>query len=84
MKSLWIAAVLLMFLSPTAYAVSLNEDLATTIKLRGYDCGGRSVSHIHESRDAQGARVIRATCPNGIRYLIIVSPNGRMQVKPTS
>ncbi len=88
-RSIWmVAATLLSLLMvpfimiQSAYAVSEAEDIATTIKLRNYDCGGRAVSDISETEDENGNRVIQATCPNGRRYQITVSSDGRMQIQP--
>ena len=81
MKQIFIMAMLLIMAAPAAYAVPLAEDIATTIKLRGFDCGGRQVSNINQSQDAQGNKTIQATCPNGIRYQIHVSATGRVSVK---
>jgi len=72
---------LVLFVSP-AWAVSEAQDIATTIMLRGYACGGQQVSQIDKQADAQGNQVIRATCPNGQRYQIDVSAAGRVKVKP--
>lgn len=82
MKRILIAVLLTMFMVPAAYAVTEGEDIATTIKLRGFDCGGRAVSNISKTQDAQGNQTIRATCPNGLRYQITVTSNGRMQIQP--
>jgi hypothetical protein len=82
MKRLLMAALMTVVMVPVAQAVTMAEDLATTIKLRGYDCGGRQVSNISEQQDAQGNKIVRATCPNGIRYQITVTPEGRMRVQP--
>jgi len=60
----------------------MAEDIATTIKLRGHDCGGKQVSNINERKDGQGGTTIQATCPNGVRYQIQVSAAGRVSVKP--
>jgi predicted porin len=81
MKRTLIAILLTMLMAPAANAVTEAEDIATTIKLRGYDCGGRAVSNISETQDAQGNRTIKATCPNGVRYQITVSSVGRMNVQ---
>ena len=83
-RTTWIlaATLLSLLMIPSAYAVSQAEDIATTIKLRNYDCGGRAVSNISETEDANGNRVIQATCPNGRRYRITVSSDGRMQIQP--
>jgi len=81
MKRLLMVALLSVLMIPSAYAVSNAEDIATTIKLLNYDCGGRAVHGISETQDAKGNRVIQATCPNGVRYQIIVSSDGRMQVQ---
>ncbi|MBL4775117.1 MAG: hypothetical protein JKY87_03570 [Mariprofundus sp.] len=78
----WMIALLSILIASTAYAVPMAEDIATTIKLRGHDCGGRQVSNINEQQDAQGNKTIQATCPNGIRYQIQVSATGRVSVKP--
>jgi len=81
MKRILIALILTVLMAPAAYAVTEAEDIATTIKLRGYDCGGRAVSDISETQDEQGNRTIQATCPNGVRYQITVSSSGHMQVQ---
>jgi len=65
-----------------AFAVTQAEDIATTIMLRGQPCGGKTVSNISETKDAAGNTVIKATCPNGQRYRIDVSANGRVTVTP--
>jgi len=80
MKKIVMAALLIFTLMPAAYAVPIAEDIATTIKLRGFDCGGRQVSNIDQQQDAQGNKSIQATCPNGIRYEIQVSATGRVSV----
>ncbi|MDX8397884.1 MAG: hypothetical protein R8K49_06150 [Mariprofundaceae bacterium] len=64
------------------WAVSQAEDIATTIMLRGYACGGNQVSQISQKQDAAGYQHIRASCPNGVRYAIDVSPVGRVKVRP--
>jgi hypothetical protein len=74
--------LLLMGLVPNAWAVTDAQDIATTIKLRGYECGGDAVTNIRESTDASGTRTIVATCPNGKSYRIVVSPKGRVSVQP--
>ncbi|MDQ6969877.1 MAG: hypothetical protein Q9M16_05160 [Mariprofundus sp.] len=81
MKKIVMAALLTFTLIPAAYAVPIAEDIATTIKLRGFDCGGRQVSNINQQEDNQGNKTIQATCPNGIRYQIQVSATGRVSVK---
>ncbi len=65
-----------------AMAVTPAEDIATTILLRGYDCGGKQVRAIDQKEDARGNKIIRATCPNGVRYQINISADGRVRVKP--
>lgn len=71
-----------MFLLPVqAQAVTLAEDIATTIMLRGHPCGGSAVSQIQEQSDGAGNRTIRATCPNGNRYQVNVSRDGRVSVR---
>jgi len=82
MKRVLIAAWVTLLFIPAAGAVTEAEDIATTIKLRGYDCGGRAVHAISQSEDARGNSTIRATCPNGIRYQIVVTSDGRMRVTP--
>ncbi len=81
MKRLFMAVLMSMVMMPVAQAVTPAEDIATTIRLRGYDCG-RQVSNISEQQDAQGNKIVRATCSNGTRYQIIVTPQGRMSVQP--
>jgi len=66
----------------TAFAVTKAEDIATTIMLRGQPCGGDSVSGITETQDDAGNKTIMATCPNGQRYRIDVSHDGRVTVTP--
>jgi len=80
---LGLSALLAVALLPgTASAVTKAEDIATTIMLRGQPCGGNTVSDISESKDTEGNTTITATCPNGIRYRIDVSANGRVNVTP--
>ncbi|HXH65270.1 MAG TPA: hypothetical protein VNH42_07175, partial [Mariprofundaceae bacterium] len=74
--------LLLVGLAPNAWAVTDAQDIATTIRLRGYECGGDAVTNISESTDASGTRTILATCPNGQRYRIVVTPEGRVSVQP--
>jgi len=79
----WLIAVLPAMLLPLpAMAVTQAEDIATTIILRGQPCGGRQVSGITETRDGNGNKTIKATCPNGQRYRIDVSSAGRVVVTP--
>ena len=73
----------LVFVAPfSAMAVTEDEDIASTIMLRGYSCGGRQLSNVSERHDAKGNETIEATCPNGHRYRIVVSNNGRVTVTP--
>ena len=58
MKRLCMAVLMAVVMMPTAQAVTMAEDLATTIRLRGYDCG-RQVSNISEQQDAQGNKIVR-------------------------
>jgi len=76
---LWMLALLLV--SP-AWAVSKAEDIATTIMLRGFACGGKQVTQIQQENDGRGNQTIRATCPNGVRYQIDVSAAGQVKVHP--
>ena len=82
MRTLLMVTMALLLMAPSAHAVSSGVDVATTIKLRGYDCGGRSASNVSETRDGQGNQVITASCPNGKRYRIVVTPQGRLSVQP--
>ena len=81
MKRLCMALLTTIVLAPLAQAVTPAGDIATTIRLRGYECG-RQVSNINERVDAQDNKIVQATCPNGVRYQIIVSPQGRVSVQP--
>lgn len=74
--------MMLLFLPMQSQAVTMAEDIATTIMLRGHPCGGVTVSNIDEKRDDAGNQTIRATCPNGKRYQVNVSRDGRVSVKP--
>jgi hypothetical protein len=76
-----IVIMALLFLPVQAQAVTLAEDIATTIMLRGHPCGGSAVTQIQEQSDGAGNRTIRATCPNGNRYQVDVSSDGRVSVK---
>jgi hypothetical protein len=69
-----------LFLPVQAHAVTPAEDIATTIMLRGHPCGP-AVTQIQEQSDSTGNRTIRATCPNGYRYQVDVSSEGRVSVK---
>jgi len=80
MKVLFVIMAVL-FLPSQAQAVTQAEDVATTIMLRGHPCGGSAVSQIQEQSDSAGNRTIRATCPNGVRYQVDVSSEGRVSVK---
>ena len=81
MKKLLMAVLMSVVLIPVAQAVTPSEDIATTIRLRGYDCG-RQVSNISEQQDAQGNKIVQATCTNGTRYQITISAQGRVSVQP--
>ena len=81
MKTVLIVMALL-FLPLHAQAVTMAEDIATTIMLRGHPCGGATVSQVSEKQDGAGNRIIQATCPNGKRYQVSVSSDGRVSVKP--
>jgi hypothetical protein len=83
MKGMLVLLGMLLLPMP-AMAVTQAEDIATTIMLRGYACGGKQVRNIEERTDAAGNRTIRATCPNGKRYRIDVSSQGRVTVTPLS
>ncbi len=80
MKILWVSMALF-FLPTQVQAVTSAEDIATTIMLRGHPCGGTAVSQIEDQADGAGNRSIRATCPNGNRYQVDVSSEGRVSVK---
>ena len=82
MKKLCLVALFMVLVVPSAYAMHMDEDIAITIKLRGFDCGGNKVHNITETRDGAGNQITEATCPNGIRYRIVVTPNGRLRVQP--
>jgi hypothetical protein len=86
MKKLFLILVLCLAgippMAPKAWAVTSAQDIATTIKLMGYECGGNTVTKVSESTDASGKRTIIATCPNGQRYRIVVSPQGKVRVQP--
>jgi len=76
---LWMLALLL---ASPAWAISKAEDIATTILLRGFACGGKQVTQIQQENDGHGKQTIRATCPNGVRYQIDVSAAGQVKVHP--
>ncbi|MDT8375975.1 MAG: hypothetical protein RQ867_04455 [Mariprofundaceae bacterium] len=80
MKTLFVIMAALV-LPVQAQAVTPAEDIATTIMLRGHPCGGPAVTQIQEQSDSAGNRTIRATCPNGYRYQVDVSSDGRVSVK---
>ncbi len=81
MKVILMALLALLFLPLQTHAVTMAEDIATTIMLRGHPCGGSTVSQVEDKRDGAGNRIIRATCPNGKRYQVDVSSDGRVSVK---
>ncbi len=81
MKRILLALLAMVFMVPTAHAVSKAEDIATTIILRGHACPGRTVNNIAESMDASGNKTIQATCSNGVRYQLNVSADGRVSVQ---
>jgi hypothetical protein len=75
-------ALLAMGLPHAAQAVTAAEDIAVTIMLRGFECGGNAVTDIEESEQADGVKIITATCPNGVRYRIHITEAGRLTVEP--
>lgn len=79
---LFIAVLVGLLEASPVLAVTPAEDIATTILLRGYDCGGRQVHDIEDRTRADGSRVILATCPNGVRYRIEITADGRVRVSP--
>lgn len=81
MRNILVLAAMLLALPMAASAVTYEEDIATTIILRGYECGGRTVTNVREVTDAQGNKTIWATCPNGQRYRIDVQQE-RVRVTP--
>ncbi|MDQ6987236.1 MAG: hypothetical protein Q9M25_05495 [Mariprofundaceae bacterium] len=83
MMRVFLGSLLLCLLAAVpAFAVTKAEDVATTIMLRGQPCGGNVVSNISERKDAAGNTTITATCPNGQRYRIDVTNDGRVSVTP--
>jgi len=84
MRYTGIIILLLCAWSIPVQAVTPAEDIATTILLRGYDCGGKQARNIKEMLDAAGNKTIQATCPNGVRYQINISADGRVKVKPVN
>jgi len=81
MKRVLLALLAMVFMIPAAHAVTRAEDIATTIILRGHACPGRTVSNISERVDGAGNKTIQATCPNGARYQVNVSTDGRVSVQ---
>jgi len=75
------AFTLLVLVPMQAGAVTLAEDVATTIMLRGHECGGTAVTQVKETSDGAGNRTIHATCPNGHRFQIDITSSGRVTVK---
>ncbi|MGH8652339.1 MAG: hypothetical protein ACREYE_09270 [Gammaproteobacteria bacterium] len=76
----------LLFLFPLlvaipALAVMPEEDVATTITLRGHQCGGPA-TNVQERQDAEGNKTVVVLCPNGSRYRIDVTKDGRLTVTP--
>lgn len=82
MKSRLLIGAMLSGFAVSAPAVTPAEDIATTITLRGFACGGNKASEVKETLDAQGNKTIQATCPNGRHYLIQVSTDGKVTVTP--
>jgi len=76
----WLILTLLLAAAP-AWAVTKAEDIAAAITLRGHDCGGNQVTDIRETQTPEGGQTITARCPNGKRYQIDVSADGRLTVK---
>lgn len=81
MKARLLIGAMLSVFAVNAAAVTAAEDVATTITLRGFACGNKA-SEVKETLDAQGNKTIQATCPNGRRYLIQVSTDGKVTVTP--
>jgi len=81
MKKVLMVLLAVMFMVPAAHAVTKAEDIATTIMLRGYACPGRTVTNISEREDSSGNKTIQATCPDGGRYQINITSDGRVSVQ---
>ena len=71
-----------LFTPTIASAVDEGEDIATTIKLRGYDCPGKKVASFTKEDHTDGSKQIDATCGNGKQYRITVTSNGLLSVTP--
>ncbi|RMH52885.1 MAG: hypothetical protein D6682_00910 [Zetaproteobacteria bacterium] len=79
----WLLLGAVPILAPVAaQAVREEEDVATTIKLRGYDCPGRVVHDLTRRSRSDGGREVEATCSNGRRFRITVDGEGRLRVTP--
>ena len=76
-----IAIITGLLISINLLAVTPAEDIAATININGYACGSKA-SNIKETTDANGNKTITARCPDGKKYKIKITKNGRVSVKP--
>jgi len=77
-----IAFFIALLLSFGSYAVTIEEDIATMLILKGFDCGGKTVQKINsDMTDDNGTRLVNATCPNGNTFNISVSKKGKITVE---
>lgn len=76
-----IAIIMGLLFSTNLLAVTPAEDIAATININGYACGNKA-SNIKETTDANGNKTITARCPDGKKYRINITKNGRVSVKP--
>ena len=65
----------------SSYGVTIEEDIATMLILKGFDCGGKAVKTINsDTTNEAGNRNVNATCPNGNNFNISVSKKGKISV----
>ncbi len=77
-----ITFALALLLPFSSYAVTIEEDIATMLILKGFDCGGNAVKNINsDATDDNGTRLVNATCPNGNTFNISVSKKGKITVE---
>jgi len=82
LRKLIIALACFSITSSPVFAVEEAEDIATTIKLRGYDCPSREVQSLVKQDNPDGSKQVDAICNNGKRYRITVDTKGRLRVTP--
>ena len=83
MKHITTIAFFIALLLPfSSYAVTIEEDIATMLILKGFDCGGKTVQKINSDiTDDNGTRLVNATCPNGNVLIFLYQKKAKYRSK---